>query len=159
MNFWSLLCGTLGCWSPHTAVTTFQLLSSQRSVWAGYHITTLTTTRDVQPHKVLYQESTNLKYANESSLQMSRKTKLLGGPGTAQDGMFMYSYMSHTYLLQSQVILNFGLHGCILKCHINKKTWQITNTEITEKVLAATKACAQKPCKFVNWKNAFCAPI
>ena len=34
--------------------------------------------------------------------------KILGG--TAQDCMFMYSYMSHMYLLQSQVIVNFGLH-------------------------------------------------
>ena len=36
---------------------------------------------------------------------------------------------------------------------IVKKTWQITNTEITEKVyIAATKACAQKY-KFVNFKE------
>ena len=41
-----------------------------------------------------------------------------------------------------QVILNFGLQ--FLNCHNKQKD---SNTEIFEKALAATKACAQK-CKF-----------
>ena len=57
--------------------------------------------------------------------------KILEGWGTGQGGTFMYSYMSHTYLLQSQVILNFGLHVLhFLNCHNKQKD---SNTEIIEK--------------------------
>ena len=42
----------------------------------------------------------------------------------------------------TEVIINFGLH--VLHFELSYKHRQITSTEITKEVLAATKACAQK---------------
>ena len=66
--------------------------------------------------------------------------KILGGHSP---GWHVYVQLHVTYIFATITSNSF----CILSCHNYKqKTLQITNTEITEKVLAATKACAQKPC-------------
>ena len=72
--------------------------------------------------------------------QRSRKMKILWG--TAQGGTF---YMSHTYLLQSQVILDFGLR--FLHFELSYKQKDLTDYKHWNHWENFSKARAQK-CKF-----------